>query len=69
MAAFLGAGVLKMNVDTGVQWAHWDGIKNVFAAKEGCLEGQIESPEGADKSLRVRGARGVFQRFWPVWFE
>ena len=35
-----------MNVDTGVQWAHWDGIKNFFDANEGHRQGV--------KTLRVR---------------
>ena len=39
MAAALGAVVVKMNVDTGVRWAHWDGIKNFFEAMEGYLQG------------------------------
>ena len=39
VAAALGAGVVKMNVDTGVQWAHREGIKNFHEAKENCLQG------------------------------
>ena len=79
IATAFGAGVVKMNVDTGAQWAHWDGIKNFHEAKEddfqesntlpnkeGYLQGQTENPEGADKPLRERGARGALQRLWPV---
>lgn len=49
IATALGAGVVKMNVDTDTQWAYWEGIKNFYQAKEGYLQGQIGNPEGADK--------------------
>jgi fructose-bisphosphate aldolase class II len=49
IATALGAGVVKMNVDTDTQWAYWEGVKNFYQAKEGYLQGQIGNPEGADK--------------------
>eukprot|EP00188_Purpureofilum_apyrenoidigerum_P001432 Plantae.Rhodophyta-Purpureofilum_apyrenoidigerum.ctg17859.p1 GENE.Plantae.Rhodophyta-Purpureofilum_apyrenoidigerum.ctg17859~~Plantae.Rhodophyta-Purpureofilum_apyrenoidigerum.ctg17859.p1 ORF type:complete len:364 (-),score=109.97 Plantae.Rhodophyta-Purpureofilum_apyrenoidigerum.ctg17859:201-1292(-) len=42
-------GVVKMNVDTDMQWAYWSGIKNFYEAKKGYLQGQIGNPDGDDK--------------------
>jgi fructose-bisphosphate aldolase class II len=42
-------GVIKMNIDTDLQWAFWDGIKNFYKKNEGYLQGQIGNPEGEDK--------------------
>ncbi|MGD9976626.1 MAG: class II fructose-bisphosphate aldolase [Bacteroidales bacterium] len=41
-------GVIKMNIDTDMQWAYWDGIRNYYTAKKDYLQGQIGNPEGAD---------------------
>ncbi len=41
-------GVIKMNLDTDMQWAFWDGIKNYYKANEGYLQSQIGNPDGAD---------------------
>lgn len=42
-------GAIKMNIDTDMQWAFWEGIKNYYEAKKGYLQGQIGNPEGDDK--------------------
>lgn len=42
-------GVVKMNIDTDMQWAFWDGIRAYEADKHGYLQGQIGNPEGDDK--------------------
>ena len=42
-------GAVKMNIDTDMQWAFWDGIKNYYEGKKGYLQGQIGNPDGADK--------------------
>jgi fructose-bisphosphate aldolase, class II len=42
-------GVIKMNLDTDLQWAFWDGIRRYYIDKEGYLQGQIGNPEGDDK--------------------
>ncbi len=41
-------GVIKMNIDTDLQWAFWDGIREYYIANEGYLQGQIGNPEGED---------------------
>jgi fructose-bisphosphate aldolase class II len=45
----LSYGVVKMNIDTDLQWAFWDGIRQYSAAKFGYLQAQIGNPEGDDK--------------------
>ncbi len=42
-------GAIKMNIDTDMQWAFWDGVKNFYKANEGYLQAQIGNPEGDDK--------------------
>ena len=41
-------GAIKMNIDTDMQWAFWEGIKDYYQSKEGYLQSQIGSPDGAD---------------------
>jgi len=41
-------GVVKMNIDTDMQWAFWEGIKNFYQDKEAYLQAQLGNPEGAD---------------------
>ena len=42
-------GAIKMNIDTDMQWAYWDGVRTYEAAKRGYLQGQIGNPDGEDK--------------------
>jgi fructose-bisphosphate aldolase class II len=42
-------GAIKMNIDTDMQWAFWDGINKYSKDKYGYLQGQIGNPEGDDK--------------------
>ncbi|MBI1226793.1 MAG: class II fructose-bisphosphate aldolase [Bacteroidetes bacterium] len=42
-------GAIKMNIDTDMQWAFWEGVKDYYEAKKGYLQGQIGNPEGDDK--------------------
>jgi fructose-bisphosphate aldolase class II len=45
----IGAGVIKMNIDTDTQWAFWDGVRAYEAKYHDYLQGQIGNPEGEDK--------------------
>merc|ERR1719163_500258 len=45
----IGAGVVKMNIDTDTQWAFWDGVRAYEAKYHDYLQGQIGNPEGDDK--------------------
>lgn len=42
-------GAVKMNIDTDMQWAYWDGIRGYYKKNEGYLQGQIGNPDGDDK--------------------
>ena len=42
-------GAVKMNIDTDMQWAFWDGIRGYYEAKKGYLQGQIGNPDGEEK--------------------
>ena len=42
----IGYGVVKMNVDTDLQWAFWDGVRQYAAEKQGYLQSQIGNPDG-----------------------
>ncbi len=45
----LSYGAVKMNIDTDMQWAYWEGVKNYYKANEGYLQSQIGNPDGEDK--------------------
>ncbi len=42
----IGYGAIKMNIDTDLQWATWEGILNYYKDKEGYLQTQLGNPEG-----------------------
>lgn len=42
-------GVIKMNIDTDLQFAYMEGVRKYFDAKKDYLQSQIGNPEGADK--------------------
>ena len=42
-------GAIKMNIDTDLQWAFWEGILNNYKKVEAYLQGQLGNPEGSDK--------------------
>ncbi|SIT81526.1 class II fructose-bisphosphate aldolase [Pontibacter indicus] len=44
----IGYGAIKMNIDTDMQWAFWDGVKNYYESKKDYLQGQLGNPEGPD---------------------
>ncbi len=44
----IGYGVVKMNIDTDIQWAYWEGILKYYKKNEGFLQGQLGNPTGAD---------------------
>lgn len=45
----IGYGAIKMNIDTDLQWAFWEGILHNYKKYEGYLQGQLGNPEGEDK--------------------
>ncbi len=42
-------GAIKMNIDTDMQWAYWDGIRGYYQSNEGYLQSQIGNPDGPDQ--------------------
>jgi fructose-bisphosphate aldolase class II len=42
-------GAIKMNIDTDLQWAFWEGVLQYYKKNEGYLQGQLGNPEGKDK--------------------
>jgi fructose-bisphosphate aldolase, class II len=42
-------GVVKMNIDTDLQWALWDGVRDYYGKNEAYLQGQIGNPKGPDE--------------------
>ena len=42
-------GVIKMNIDTDLQWGFTTGIRDYFSQKADYLQAQIGNPEGDDK--------------------
>lgn len=44
----LSYGAIKMNLDTDLQWAFWDGVRAYEAKNRDYLQAQIGNPEGDD---------------------
>ncbi len=42
-------GAIKMNIDTDLQWAFWEGVLQYYKKNEAFLQGQLGNPEGAHK--------------------
>ena len=63
-------GVVKMNIDTDLQWAFWDGVRDYYEAKRDYMQGQIGNPEGDDKPNKkyydprkwLREGEGAFKK-------
>lgn len=45
----IGYGAIKMNLDTDLQWAFWEGVHKFYQKNEAYLQAQLGNPEGADK--------------------
>ncbi|AHM58924.1 fructose-bisphosphate aldolase [Flammeovirgaceae bacterium 311] len=48
IAEAIGYGAVKMNLDTDLQWAFWEGIFKYYQKNEGYLQSQLGNPEGPD---------------------
>jgi fructose-bisphosphate aldolase, class II len=44
----IGYGVVKMNIDTDIQWAFWEGIHKYYQKNKDYLQSQLGNPAGAD---------------------
>ncbi len=45
----IGYGAIKMNIDTDMQWAFWDGVRQYEVANHDYLQGQLGNPDGPDQ--------------------
>lgn len=45
----IGYGAIKMNLDTDLQWAFWEGILLNYKKHEAWLQTQLGNPEGEDR--------------------
>lgn len=44
----IGYGVVKMNIDTDIQWSFWDGVHGYYKKNKDYLQGQLGNPTGDD---------------------
>lgn len=42
-------GAIKMNIDTDMQWAFWEGVLSYYNKNSAYLQAQIGNPDGGDK--------------------
>ncbi len=42
-------GAVKMNIDTDLQWAFWEGVRDYYEPRVGYMQNQIGNQEGDDK--------------------
>ncbi|MES2646238.1 MAG: class II fructose-bisphosphate aldolase [Bacteroidota bacterium] len=70
-------GAIKMNIDTDLQWAFWEGIQKFYVKNEAYLQGQLGNPGGAEKPNKkyydprvwLRAAEENFSKRLEVAFE
>jgi len=44
----IGYGAIKMNIDTDMQWAYWEGVRDYYEGKKAYMQAQIGNPDGDD---------------------
>ena len=49
IAEAISYGAIKMNIDTDLQWAFWNGVRHYDQKFHGYLQGQIGNPDGDDQ--------------------
>ena len=62
-------GAIKMNIDTDLQWAYWDGVRKYEAGKRDFLQAQIGNPDGDDKPNKKHYDPRVWVRSAEVSFK
>jgi len=73
----IGYGAVKMNIDTDMQWAFWDGVREYDAKNHAYLQAQIGNPDGDDIPNKkyydprkwLRAAEGTFVTRLKTAFE
>ena len=62
-------GVIKMNIDTDLQYAFMEGVRKYFDANAAYLQGQIGNPDGADSPNKKYYDPRVWLRAGEVSFK
>ena len=62
-------GVIKMNIDTDLQYAYMEGVRKYFDANAAYLQGQIGNPEGAESPNKKYYDPRVWLRAGEVSFK
>lgn len=62
-------GVIKMNIDTDLQFAYMEGVRKYFDGKKDYLQSQIGNPEGEDKPNKKQYDPRVWVREGEVSFK
>ena len=62
-------GAIKMNIDTDLQWAYWDGVRKYEAGKRDYLQAQIGNPDGDEKPNKKNYDPRVWVRSAEVSFK
>ncbi len=65
----IGYGVIKMNIDTDLQYAFMEGVRDYFKTNEAYLQAQIGNPEGADKPNKKKYDPRVWLRTGELSFK
>ncbi|MCB0657818.1 MAG: class II fructose-bisphosphate aldolase [Saprospiraceae bacterium] len=65
----LSYGAIKMNIDTDLQWAFWDGVRHYYVQNEAYLQGQLGNPEGVDKPNKKHYDPRVWLRAGESFFK
>ncbi|MGZ5247306.1 MAG: class II fructose-bisphosphate aldolase [Flavitalea sp.] len=73
----IGYGAIKMNIDTDLQWAFWEGILQNYKQFEPFLQGQLGNPDGPTKPNKkyydprawLRKGEETFMKLLIVAFE
>ena len=68
IAEAISYGVIKMNIDTDLQWAFWDGVRGYEVDKHDYLQGQLGNPSGPDAPNKKQYDPRVWLRAGEVAF-
>ena len=65
----IGYGVIKMNIDTDLQWGFTEGVRDYFLAKNDYVKTQIGNPDGEEKPNKKYYDPRVYTRAGELTFK
>ncbi|MBT4881903.1 MAG: class II fructose-bisphosphate aldolase [Flavobacteriales bacterium] len=65
----IGYGVIKMNIDTDLQWGFTEGVRDYFLAKNDYVKTQIGNPDGDEKPNKKYYDPRVYTRAGELTFK